>query len=169
MILTYHPAFDVYHCVFRLIRLLSHKNVQKIECDKLRILDFYLLFSDLIKTIRLKRDDKRWSNELVRALPKNKYNTASVSRQVFEKLSPFHSIAIKHLIDKRIVSLDDNDFIIPSTEQIPDSLRQELERINKSENNITEFLCGVLNGYQLLGKEGLKNRTGLMEYKYDAI
>ena len=42
MILTYHPVFDAYHCAFRLIRILSHDNVYKIERDKLRILDFYL-------------------------------------------------------------------------------------------------------------------------------
>ncbi|HGA8765958.1 TPA: ABC-three component system middle component 5, partial [Salmonella enterica subsp. enterica serovar Virchow] len=44
--LIYHPAYDAYHCLFRMIALIDHVN--EIEVDKARILDFYLIFPALV-------------------------------------------------------------------------------------------------------------------------
>jgi len=40
--LIYHPAFDAYHCVYRMTMLTQ--KVKELEYSKLRILDFYLCF-----------------------------------------------------------------------------------------------------------------------------
>ena len=47
--IIYNPAFDIYHCVYRMISILSNLVNEKIEVDKLRILDFYMVFPGEIK------------------------------------------------------------------------------------------------------------------------
>lgn len=66
--LIYHPAFDAYHCLFRMIAIIDHLNV--VEVDKVRILDFYMIFPALVSKIRMpttynksKAEAKKYSNE----------------------------------------------------------------------------------------------------------
>ena len=47
--LVYHPAFDMHHCVFRMVRLLNRLPVGSCQVERMRILDFYLLFPSLIQ------------------------------------------------------------------------------------------------------------------------
>ena len=49
--LIYHPAYDAFHCVFRMLAIIE--TVPNIEVDKARVLDFYLLFPALMADIRL--------------------------------------------------------------------------------------------------------------------
>lgn len=42
--LVYHPAFDIYNCVFRMLQLMTSMKQNEVELDKLRIWDFYLTF-----------------------------------------------------------------------------------------------------------------------------
>ena len=49
--LIYHPAFDAYHCVFRMLALID--SLPDIEIDMLRLCDFYLVFPSEIERIRL--------------------------------------------------------------------------------------------------------------------
>lgn len=42
--MIYHPRNDIYHCCFRIVSILSLSNLSSIELDKLKIIDFYLVF-----------------------------------------------------------------------------------------------------------------------------
>src|SRR5262245_31866200 len=59
--LTFQPAFDPYHAVFRALRLrpLATKE-HSLHRDHMRILDFYLLFPFRIDGIRLRREDRKY-------------------------------------------------------------------------------------------------------------
>jgi len=50
--LTYHPAFDLYSAIFRFLRLLDPMRDRTVELERLRILDFYLLFPFLLADIQ---------------------------------------------------------------------------------------------------------------------
>ena len=58
----YHPAFDVYNCIFRMLRILICKEIKKIETSRLRLFDFYLVFPGLIKKIRIRPEHRRAKN-----------------------------------------------------------------------------------------------------------
>ena len=49
--LIYHPALDAYHCVFRVLALLSE--CKEMEKDRLQILDFVLCFPSVVSAFRL--------------------------------------------------------------------------------------------------------------------
>lgn len=43
--MIYSPAFDLYHCIYRMLQILGRFTEGDImETDRLRIYDFYLLF-----------------------------------------------------------------------------------------------------------------------------
>ena len=57
--IVYNQAFDYYHAIYRMIKLLANYKLDNfIEVDRLRIWDYYLLFPQEIHSIRLKREEK---------------------------------------------------------------------------------------------------------------
>ncbi len=56
--IIYNQAFDLYHCIFRILNFLNRFNPSDIiEVDKLRIWDFYFLFPNKVYDIRLKQNE----------------------------------------------------------------------------------------------------------------
>lgn len=50
--ITYNPAFDLYHCIFRMIHIIQRLDDNEcLEVDKIRIWDFYILFPSKAYTI----------------------------------------------------------------------------------------------------------------------
>lgn len=52
--LVYHPAYDAYHCLFRMMAIMENTN--RLEIDKLKILDFYILFPALLSEVKMPRE-----------------------------------------------------------------------------------------------------------------
>ena len=52
--LVYHPIYDSYHCIFRILCILHDIQQVDIEVDLIRILDFYVLFPSRLKNIKFK-------------------------------------------------------------------------------------------------------------------
>ena len=83
--LIYHPAFDAYHCVYRMTMLTQ--KVKELEYSKLRILDFYLCFPAEIAKIELPKDLQK-----IRAVAKvatNKFRGPVSSLRTFRDLEQF--------------------------------------------------------------------------------
>ena len=50
----YNQAFDLYHTLFRMLHILNKYDVnEKVEVERLRMWDFYLLFPNKIHNIRI--------------------------------------------------------------------------------------------------------------------
>ncbi|MGR2856882.1 hypothetical protein FY046_12660 [Erwinia sp. 1181_3] len=163
--LIYHPAYDAYHCLFRMIALIDHVN--EIEVDKARILDFYLIFPALVSEIRMphnysaiKKEAKKYSNEY-----RNPINISSTFRDMHEiQMAAIRCLAATGLIE--IVSLEKN--IIKRTHKsIPDGLLLSMRDFINAKKDIHEFIVTTLSQFHLTGKDGLKDRTNLMEFRYD--
>lgn len=105
--LIYHPAYDAYHCIFRMISLIDHVN--EVEIDKARILDFYLTFPSLVSEIRMpnnykrvKKEAKKYSN-----LYRKPINTASTFRDMHEiQMAAIRCLAATGLIE--VIPLEKN-------------------------------------------------------------
>ncbi|WP_425293911.1 ABC-three component system middle component 5 [Mesorhizobium japonicum] len=53
--LVYHPAFDVYHGVFRALLLLENTPTKSMPADTLRIIDLYFVFPYLLADLDFPR------------------------------------------------------------------------------------------------------------------
>lgn len=163
--LIYHPAYDAYHCIFRMIALIDHVN--EIEVDKARILDFYLIFPALISEIRMphnysgiKKEAKKYSNEY-----RNPISIIATFRDMYEiQMAAIRCLAATGLIE--IEPLETG--VIKRTDKpIPDGLLLSMRDFLNAKEDIHTFIISKLSQFHLTGKDGLKDRTNLMEFRYD--
>lgn len=162
--LVYHPAFDIYNCAFRMLQLLSLMEESEIELDKLRIWDFYLTFPNEARQITFPRDlielKKIFKNK-----PDNLYEDLIDPKRIAELMNPYQLSALRYLASYGLI--DNNLFqknIVKRTEkELPSELQQKLSEINTEKENIIK----LVKGFNFLALRGLKERTGLLEFRYD--
>ncbi|WP_417445316.1 ABC-three component system middle component 5 [Joostella sp.] len=162
--LVYHPAFDIYNCAFRMLQLLSLMEESEIELDKLRIWDFYLTFPNEARQITFPRDlfelKKIFKNK-----PDNPYEDLIDPKRIAERMNPYQLSALRYLASYGLI--DNNLFqknIVKRTDKaLPSELQQKLDEINTEKENIIK----LVKGFNFLALRGLKERTGLLEFRYD--
>ena len=165
--LIYHPAFDAYHCVFRL--LYATNALTELEVTKLRIIDFYLAFPSEVMNIKLPRDQtyiRKYAQKL-----QNIYHGPVNAKQAFRDMEHIQNAVIRSLgAANHLDQLALNEGVVLRTKkQLPDGLVNAFENFNIKENSINKFLLEKLVDVPLNGIDGLKDRTGLMEYRYDNV
>lgn len=171
--IIYNQAYDLYHTVFRFLQFLNRFDTEStIEIDRLRIWDFYLLFPNKIHEIRLKRDEfdiRKIRNQYIKKT-NNPYDEIYENRKVFEKIKPYqlaalNCIASYGIIKKEMLPLNR---VIISDKGILKKYIEELGELTAKEKNIVSLLTSHFYLMSMFGADGLKNRTNLLESKYDA-
>ena len=107
--IVYQKAFDLYHTVYRMIKLLAHFNQDGlIEIDRLRIWDYYLLYPNKMDKIKLKREEKDIKKIIKNYIltDDNPYEIVINDRKMFEKIKPYQMTAIKCLASYGIINKD---------------------------------------------------------------
>lgn len=163
--LIYHPAMDAYHCVFRMLAILS--NVESIEIDKARIIDFYLLFPSALLSARLPTN-LRAGRKIAEGY-QNPYRDPISPSGTFRGIANIQTAAIKCIAGSGLVELENLKFsFLKRTEmELTTDLREGIEKYVIQHSRLTEFLFQKLLTVPLLGQDGLKDRTSLMEHRYD--
>lgn len=162
--LVYHPAFDIYNCAFRMLQLLSLMEESEIELDKLRIWDFYLTFPNEARQITFPRDLFELKR-IFKNKPDNPYEDLIDPKRIAERMNPYQLSALRYLASYGLI--DNNLFqknIVKRTEkELPSEFQQKLSEINTEKENIIK----LVKGFNFLALRGLKERTGLLEFRYD--
>lgn len=163
--LIYHPAYDAYHCVFRMLVIAD--SIKFIELDKARLIDFYLLFPSAIGEIRLPYElslGKRMAKDV-----KNPYRDPIDSLTSFRELHQIQVASLKCIAASGLISMEKfSDGIVERTSRtISKSLLYKMEQFLADKGDIANFLLNDLSIIPLNGVDGLKHRTRLMEYRYD--
>ncbi|GFZ63143.1 MULTISPECIES: ABC-three component system middle component 5 [Pseudomonas] len=166
--LMYHPAFDANHCLYRTVSILNATGSTPISWPLFRMLDFYYLFPSQLKAI------KPWPREI----GKYKSKTANIQDQfedltnparTFFDLQSFQKAATLELIAKGCLSKSEFDKGIMQLE--PDALPPgyiallETDEFLRSDAFIV--ITKALPEAPFYGSNGLKSRSGLMEFIYD--
>ncbi len=173
IMIIYHQAFDLYHTLYRMIQLLGYfRRSEYIEVDRLRIWDYYLLFPNKLSKIKLKRDEKDIKNLINAFIIKvdNPYEEVIDDRKMFEKIKPYQMTAIKSLASYGIVNKDylTTNRITSIDIEVIKSYLSKLEKLSKQEENTIKLLTSHFYQMSLYGEYGLKDRSKLLESKYDA-
>lgn len=171
--IVYQKAFDLYHTVYRMIKLLAHfKNDGLIEIDRLRIWDYYLLYPNKMDKIRLKREEKDVKQIIRNFILKedNPYEMVINDRKMFEKIKPYQMTAIKCLASYGIINKDylQENRISNVNKDIFSDYSEDFKNLSVQEENAIKLLTSHFYQISLFGIDGLKSRTGLLESKYDA-
>lgn len=140
-----------------------------VSWERLKILDFYVLFPHLISKMSLPQELVHHRTAL-RAIPAPYENLPSASRLLFE-LSEIQEQTIKSLIAKGLVEKEPflDGRIKIRFQILPREVKQLIEDTKFRAEEWYEFLTNVLVNIPTKGTHGLKARTGLMEYRYDVV
>lgn len=171
--IVYQKSFDLYHTVYRMIKLLAHfKEDGLIEIDRLRIWDYYLLFPNKMEKIRLKQNEKDIRKIIKNFISSkdNPYERVLNDRKMFEKIKPYQMTAIKCLASYGIINKDylSENRITSISSNILTEYEDDFKNLSIQEENAIKLLTSHFYQVPLFGVDGLKSRTGLLESKYDA-
>lgn len=171
--IVYQKAYDLYHTVYRMIKLLAHfKGDGLIEIDRLRIWDYYLLYPNKMSSIKLKNNEgdiRRLIKDFIQS-DDNPYEIVQNDRKMFEKIKPYQMAAIKCLASYGIINKDylSENKISKISRDIFENYEEDFRDLSVREENAIKLLTSHFYQMSLFGKDGLKSRTGLLESKYDA-
>lgn len=170
--ILYNNAFDLYHTIFRMLHLLSKIEENKvIEIDRIRIWDYYLLFTNEIFNIKPTKNKKEY-NQLLKKLnikKNNPYQQIYDQRKTLEKIKPYQLSALNCLASYNII---DKEYLLKEEVKINsfDLLKrytQSTGDLSDREKNIIIIMTSFFRDISLIGNNGLKERSNLMESKYD--
>lgn len=166
--LVYHSAFDIYHCVYRLIQLLSNLKEDYVELERLRMWDYYLAFPNEMTKIRYEKGN----NDIQNLFPKkeNPYEIVLDSKIIFEKMRPYQLTAIKTLASYGLVEKDylTENRVTKIDKTLFEGILKNYEPLSDRESNIIKIMTTYFYNMPLYGEKGFKDRTNLLEYRYDA-
>lgn len=165
--LIYHPAMDAYHCVFRFLLIL--RKIRKIEVEKARILDFYILFPSAILSARLPESMR--SKRRALGIYKNPYRDPISPVTSFHEISRIQEAAIQCIAASGLVDIDElsRGLLVRSEIALSSELTRSIDDYITTNPILTEAILSDLSGVPLRGVDGLKHRTSLMEYRYDNV
>lgn len=165
--LIYHPAMDAYHCVFRILLIL--RRVERIEVDKARILDFYILFPSAILSARLPESLR--SRRKLLGTYKNPYRDPISPTTSFHEISRIQEAAINCIAGSGLVDIASlaDGLLVRSKAALSNELMRSMDDYLAKNSDLAQVIFEHLSSIPLLGSDGLKHRTSLMEYRYDNV
>jgi hypothetical protein len=169
--LSYQPALDPFHAMYRHLRILSVIDAKALPVDHARILDFYLLFPFRVSGIRLKAQHRRFRGLAETYNEARPYGDQPPDVQIFARMKPMQIAALESLAAKDFIkagALQDGT-VVRSGRALPPALVERVSKANSKQQNLMQIIQALSSEYPLLGKDGLKDRTGLLEYRYDAV
>lgn len=145
------------------------ENVKELEYSKLRILDFYICFPAEIANIELPRDLQK-----IRAVAKvatNRFRGPVSSLRTFQDLEQIQNSATRLLAASDVFDTKklEQGLICRTSQALPTVFSKSTSDPSSQSGTLIEFVMMRLSALPLHGYGGLKQRTGLMEYRYDPV
>ena len=169
---TYNPAFDLYHSIFRMAHIAAKlEDGESLDVDKVRIWDFYLLFPDKVYNIHIHHDEekiKEYRNTIKRQ--NNPYDYHGDNRKLFEWIKPVQVSALGCLVSCGILNKEkfEGGYVCVGNRQELSTFLQKAGTITPREHNVLAFMSYLSRAMSMTGISGLKARTELLDFKYDA-
>jgi hypothetical protein len=165
--LVYHPAFDIYNGVFRMLQLVTFMKQENVELDRIRIWDFYLTFPNEARKISYPTTLFELK-KIFKKRPENPYEDLIDPKRIIERMKPYQMSALRCLASYGLIDNDllSKNIISKTDKKIPDELLKKINDLSIEKSNIIKLIIGF-HELPLYGKAGLKQRTGLIEFKYD--
>lgn len=165
--LTYHPIHDHSHCAFRILCLSRDIDPEGVHWDLLKLLDFYLLFPHELNGISLPRSLIKFKSTF-KKIPEP-YENLPNAKRLFFSLGEIQNNTINFMLSKGICvheAFQEGNIKI-RIEAIPKKISELYETASFRNEPWYEFITGDLPTVGFDGVNGLKKRSGLLEFRYD--
>jgi len=166
--LTYHPIFDSNHCLFRIFFLLQRLEGVPLEIDKVRLFDFYLCAPHSLKILRTNSNELRSKKKnILNSL--SRYDEIDNPKTLFFDAESIQFTVLNYLAAKNIVSVDQykKGYVVINSDNYSETIVS-----NEKKSILPKVIALIedeLQNIPLLGNDGLKHRSNLMEYRYDLL
>jgi hypothetical protein len=170
--LSFQPALDPFHTMFRLLRLRPIlQDSIALPIDQVRIIDFYVAFPFRASDIRVKTEHRRFKTAVLKTEWKRPYGDQPDDKIVFARMEPIQEVALQTLASHALISgvQLDRGLVEFADITVPPAIAARIDSVNTRENSLISFLNMLASDYLLTGVGGLKERSGLLEYRYDAV
>lgn len=168
IMLMYHPAQDINHCVYRLLLITEYSEHERLSIDLYRLIDFYTLFPSLLKLMAHLPSPIHRHKDKFTQIPEP-FESLKNTKRILHELEHLQSIAIQNLLAKNLLDSESvrDGYLKRTNTELPESF---LGAIRDSRLLKSEWFKVLINEFpkaKFTGNNGLKARTGLMEYRYD--
>lgn len=171
--LTYSAAYDPYHTTFRLLALMKPSvDCEIVDFEIVRIVDFYHNFPWLLRDFSAYSKIPKFQkdkNKIIKLYPKSKFEILPDKYQVFQRMRPSQLSAWAALSQFGIVEVHDNVNHVREGDFCSTALQVKIEAYRREHKELLPFLWNKLAKVPLLGPGGLKDRSGLGEFRYDVV
>lgn len=166
--LIYDPSQDPYHSAVRILAILR-ANPQGMPTDTVRIADFYLAYPSALEDFRFPSQFRK-----MRTLAKKyqtPYRRPALGWVTFERMRPIFIAAVSGLVAAKYVTAEAVKVgrLIPLLQNVPADLNKACGSYLERYSGIRSFISAELASLPLLGNEGLKARSNLLEHRYDPV
>ncbi len=167
--LLYHPAIDFFHCWMRFASILYDFGVEGVEYDRIRIVDYLLCFPSEVRNCRLPVKQSGEIRKQIGKLPRS-YEDPNSLKQAFVEMYRIQKQVTMDMVAKNIIQREmyREGLLVPNVESFAMGLLQAAAQNWKVRDEEWYHLTlKTLYAIPLNGKDGLKARSGLLEYRYD--
>lgn len=165
--LVYHPAYDPYGSVLRSVQFLSVVEEPVAE-EQLRLFDFLLLFPEFISSFRLSTP-LRSKLKKIRYRQRFRYEERPPATRLFSEMELSFGAALQTLISKGIVKRRVGGSVQLDGVATPARLGALAAKRNAESQSLLDYLVELNSSFSFYGPDGLKARSGLLEYRYDVV
>lgn len=166
--IIYHPAYDAYHGALRIVSLCDSFE-EGLEIEKVQLLDFYIIFPEHFYKVRLPnnfRKMKSYSKKM-----DSRYKNSQEQKTLFFSYVKVSKVSFGILLAKDIICSDhyEKGVVKIKINEEFERLKVLSERFKNRNANYFKSIVEMGKVIPLYGNDGLKHRTGLLEYRYDVL
>ncbi|GEC01469.1 hypothetical protein EJ082_05860 [Brevundimonas diminuta] len=168
--IAYQPAYDAFHTIFRFFQL-AGLEISDVETDRYRILDYYLCFPSELAHFRFPPKHTRFRKLGERFAQTSSYERRPSAQLILGRMRPVQAACLETLEAKGFLVVGELDRrrIVRTVKPSPTDLAARIGARWEQQAELGEALRTIASEYPLLGPQGLKARSELLEHKYDAI
>lgn len=159
----WHASRDPYHCAFRMLRLLSAADGDRMELERLRILDLYLLYPPLLHAASMPQEVRASFRALEVPRPEETFIRLPSAAAISQDLRLYQNAALSHLAARRMLktgTLREGVAELDRT-QVPKDISSRAESKNRSDGGFVAFLTRDFARIPLTGRENVYRRASL--------
>ncbi len=158
----WHSSRDPYHCVFRMLRLLTAAQ-DGLSVERLRILDMYLLYPPLLHRLSLPSTVKEKFRELKIENPKTTFMKLPSNASVWQDLQVYQTASLKQLVGRGLLdqSAFSNNVARLLSHNLPTELAERVSVQNAEDSKLISLLIDGMSVLPMSGPAGLIRRSGI--------
>lgn len=168
--IAYQPAYDAFHTLFRFFQL-EDIGFDHAETDRYRIIDYYLCFPGELRNFRFPPKQTRFRKVGDRFALANSFEKRPSPHLVLARMRPVQWACLETLEAEGFLveGALEQQRIERADRALSDQLAARVAERREGHPELFEVIAVLATEYDLLGPNGLKARSGLLEHKYDAI